>query len=286
MTISKAVKFMAALGCMAVLGLMPAAVLAENTVKGKLTVDGKTVEINNVVAYSQPGFFDKKKRDVVVLMCDAPVDLETAKDTFGIHDQVKAGKLHCVRHTINSEKQVINFEVSHNRFKMPVGGGSSYEIFEAKTFTGSSVAGRSFTKSPQKAPFDDVTYSYDITFSTDIAAPQSRKVGTKLPAGGGDLWKAYLAHNKMVKNMDIKEMRKMMPPDVSKETSDEELKALKELAVAMMPKNPKFTEGYVNGDKGVLFISDKEKTYGVIDMKKEKGEWTVEKESWSDNPPE
>ncbi|TAN40663.1 MAG: hypothetical protein EPN25_06960 [Nitrospirae bacterium] len=262
---------------------------AENTAKGKLTVDGKTVEIKHVLAYSQPGFFDKKKKDVVVLMCDAPVTVEVAKEPMGIYDQVKAGKLHCVRHTIDADKKVISFEVSHNRFKMTVGGGSSFQVFEPKAVTGSSISGRSFTKSPQKSGFDDVSYSYDITFSADISAPQSKKVGTKLPADGGDTWKAYLAYNKKVKSMDIKEMRKMVPPDEAKNMSDEELKMMKELAVAMMPKNPKFVEGYINGDKGVLFITDhagKEKRYCTIDMKKEKGEWVVGKQSCSDNPEE
>ena len=262
---------------------------AENTVKGKLTVDGKTLEIKHVLAYSKPGFFDKKKKDVVVLMCDAPVTLEAAKEPMGIYDQVKAGKLHCVRHTIDADKKVISFEVNHNRFKMTVSGGSSFEVFEPKSVTGSSISGRSFTKSPQKSGFDDVPYSYDITFSADIAAPQSNKVGTKLPADGGDAWKAYMTHNKKIKSMDLKEMRKTMPPDVSKETSDKELKAMKELAVAMMPKNAKFSEGYVNGDKAILFITDhsgKEKRYGTIDMTKEKSEWIVGKESWSDNPAE
>ncbi|MBA4372882.1 MAG: hypothetical protein C0402_08455 [Thermodesulfovibrio sp.] len=272
---------------MFVLTAIPAG--AENTVKGKLTVDGKTVEIKHVLAYSQPGFFDKKKKDVVVLMCDAPVTQEVAKDPFGVSDQAKAGKLHCVRHTIDADKKVISFEVNHNRFKMTVSGGSTYQIFEPKTFTSTAVAGRSRTTAPQKSGFDDVPYSYDITFSADIAAPQSKKVGTKLPADGGDAWKAYIAHNKKVKSMDIKEIRKTMPKEESDKITDKELKAMKELAVAMMAKNPKFSEGYLNGDKGMLFITDhsgKEKRYGTIDMTKENDKWVVGKESWSDNPPE
>jgi hypothetical protein len=262
---------------------------AENTANGKLTVDGKTIEIKHVLAFSRPGFFDKKKKDTVVLMCDAPVTPEAAKDPFGISDLVKAGKLHCVRHTIDADKHVISYEINHNRFKMTVSGGSTYEVFEPKTFTSSFIAGRSRTTAPQKSGFDEVSYSYDITFSADIAVPQSRKAGTKIPAGGGDAWKAYMAHNKRVKTMDLREMRKMAPPDEAKNMSDEELKMMKELAVAMLPKSPKFVEGYINGDKGVLFVTDhagKEKRYGTVDMTKENGEWVVGKQSWSDNPSE
>src|SRR5512137_206847 len=46
---------------------------AENFARGTLVVDGQSVDITQVYAYAQPGFFDKKKQDVVVLLCDAPV---------------------------------------------------------------------------------------------------------------------------------------------------------------------------------------------------------------------
>jgi hypothetical protein len=50
---------------------------------------------------------------------------------------------------------------------MPEGGGSTYHVFEAKTFDGKIAAGRSRTTAPQKS-FDDVPYSYDVTFSAAI----------------------------------------------------------------------------------------------------------------------
>jgi hypothetical protein len=140
---------------------------AENSVRGELVVDGKAVEITHVYAWAQKGFFDEKKQDVVVVMCDAPVPPEALRDPFARRDLVKAGKLRCVEQTIDAGGQVINYKVEHSRFGVPEGGGSTEHVFEAKTFDGKTAAGRSRTRSPCKS-FDDVPYSYDVTFSAAI----------------------------------------------------------------------------------------------------------------------
>jgi hypothetical protein len=140
---------------------------AKDQVRGQLVVDGKAVELTSVYAFATKGFFDEKKQDIVVVMCDAPVPPEALRDPFARMDLVKAGKLHCVEQTIDADKQVINYKVQHDRFGVPEGGGSTYHVFEAKTFDGKTAAGRSRTTAPQKS-FDDVPYSYDATFSAAI----------------------------------------------------------------------------------------------------------------------
>jgi hypothetical protein len=146
--------------------IAPAA--AQNHAEGKLIVAGKPVAITQVYAYAKEGFFDKKKQDVVLLLCDTAVPPATARDVFARHDLFTSGKAHCVQQTLNTEKQVINFEVGHEAFgRRGEGGGSTEHIFDAKTFDGKTIAGRAYTRSPQKS-FDDVPYSYDITFSAAI----------------------------------------------------------------------------------------------------------------------
>jgi len=140
---------------------------AENSARGELVVDGRAVAIAHVYASARKGFFDEKKQDVVVVMCDAPVPPEARRDRFARADLVKAGKLHCVEQTIDAGGQVINYKVEHSRFGVPEGGGSTEHVFEPKTFDGKTAAGRSRTRSPQKS-FDDVPYSYDVTFSAAV----------------------------------------------------------------------------------------------------------------------
>ena len=146
--------------------MAPAA--GQNRVEGKLEVEGKPIAITQVYAYAKAGFFDKTKQDVVVLLCDAAVPAPALRDTFAYKDLVAAGKLHCVRQTIDADKHVINFDVGHQRFgSLGENGGSTEHVFEAQTLDGKTIAGRARTKGPQKS-FKDVPYTYDITFSAAI----------------------------------------------------------------------------------------------------------------------
>jgi hypothetical protein len=61
---------------------------------------------------------------------------------------------HCVEQTIDAGKQVISYKVQHDRFGKPEGGGSTFHGFEAKTFDGKMVAGRSRTTVTPQMSFD------------------------------------------------------------------------------------------------------------------------------------
>jgi hypothetical protein len=142
-------------------------VSADNEVKGTFTVDGKAIQITKVYAFAEKGFFDPAKDDVVVLMCDAVVPEAGIRDPFERRSLVKADQLHCVQQTINAEGQVINFKVEHSRFQMPESGGSTEQLFEKNTRDAKKIAGRAYTRSPQKS-FEDIPYTYDITFSAVV----------------------------------------------------------------------------------------------------------------------
>src|ERR1700675_2017555 len=80
------------------------AAAAQNSVQGKLEVDGKPVPITQVYAYAKEGFFDQKKQDVVVLLCDAAVPAAAVRDPFAYKNLVAAGQVHCVRQTIDTDQ--------------------------------------------------------------------------------------------------------------------------------------------------------------------------------------
>jgi hypothetical protein len=141
---------------------------AQNHAEGTFVVGGKTTKITQVYAHAQPGFFDKNKLDVVVLLCDAAVSPQAQRDDFARRELIKADKLHCIQQTIDAAKQVIGYRVEHSMFEMTPSGGSTYQVFEAKTYDGKTIAGRARTTETQKS-FDDVPYTYDVTFSAAIA---------------------------------------------------------------------------------------------------------------------
>jgi len=151
----------------AVVALFAGVAVARAEVSGQFVVDSKPIKITHAYAYATKGFFDPKKQDVVVVLCDAEVAPAAVRDFMARRDLSKAGKLHCVEQTIDSDKKVINYKVQHERFKMPESGGSTFQVFEAKTLDGKTIAGRSRTTAPQKS-FDDVPYTYDVTFSVPI----------------------------------------------------------------------------------------------------------------------
>ncbi|MCX6552100.1 MAG: hypothetical protein NTY02_14055 [Acidobacteria bacterium] len=143
---------------------------AESAAKGTLVVNGMPVEITQAYAYTQKGFFDEKKLDVVVLLCDAAVPDAAVRDVFARNSLITSGTLHCVELVINADRQIISFRVQHQRFgQRPPGGGSTEHVFDAKTFDGKTAAGRAHTTSTQMS-FDDVPYSYDITFNAAVAS--------------------------------------------------------------------------------------------------------------------
>jgi hypothetical protein len=146
------------------------AVDAADMVKGSLVVNGKPVPLSVVHVYSQPGFFNKKAKDTVVLACDTAVSDAAVRDLFERKPQVAAGTLHCVELTIDTDKQIISFRVEHKAFGgYPPSGGSTENVFEATTFDGKTIAGRAHTKSTQKS-FEDVPYSFDFTVNAVIVA--------------------------------------------------------------------------------------------------------------------
>jgi hypothetical protein len=135
--------------------------------EGQLTVAGKQIKLAFAYASAQPGFFDKTREDVRVILSDVPLTAKALDDDFERIDMAKAGKLHCVELTIDQEKQPISVTVRHEAFKVSVSGGSTEDVFEAKTFDGKVIDGRIYRKSPGKS-FEDIEYTYDVTFKVTI----------------------------------------------------------------------------------------------------------------------
>lgn len=159
---------LAAVAASALLAALPAAA-GEGKAEGTLTVGKTPVKLAFAYAQATAGFFDKKKDDVVVILSDVALSGAALTDPFERRKMEKEGKLRCVEAILNSEKQAINVTVRDKQFGgPPVSGGSTDDVFEAKTFDGKTAAGRLYRKKPG-ASFDDVPYTFDVTFSAPIS---------------------------------------------------------------------------------------------------------------------
>lgn len=163
--ITRSMLFMAIV-CLLVMSSMAAA--ADGKADGTLTVAGKPVKLAYAYASTQPGFFDKKTEDTVVLLTDVPLTGKALDDSFQRSNLAKQGKLHCLEVTINSQKQPISVTIRHPSFRMPQSGGSTEDTFEAKVFDGKVVEGRVFRASPGTS-FDDLEFTYDAAFSAAVS---------------------------------------------------------------------------------------------------------------------
>jgi hypothetical protein len=155
--------------CLATFGLMASPLAAADATKGTLVVGGRPAEITHAYAYADKSF-NEAKDVVVVVLSDAPIPSEAVQDDYARNQLVAAGRLNYVELLVSSEKKGIHFEVQHKRFGMMMqpSGDDSDHVLEVKTLDGKTISGRARTTSPQKS-MDDVPYSYDITFSAQIA---------------------------------------------------------------------------------------------------------------------
>jgi len=86
----------------------------------------------------------------------------------------REGKLHSVEAVIDAKGQPTNVTVRDKAFGgPPVSGGSTDDIFVPKTNDGKTIAGR-LHRDKAGASFDDVPFTYDVTFSAPVT-PRAEK---------------------------------------------------------------------------------------------------------------
>ena len=164
---------LAAVSALTLLRAAPAAA-ADARAEGTLTVAKAPVKLVHAYAAAQKGFFDEKVDDVLVLLTDVPLSGAALTDPFERQKMEKDGKLHSVEAVINAKGQPINVTVRDKAFGgPPVSGGSTEDLFDAKTNDGKTISGRLHRNKPG-ASFDDVPFTYDVTFSAPVA-PRGKK---------------------------------------------------------------------------------------------------------------
>ena len=158
------------LALLAAFGLLaaPAARAADGTAQGTITVNGRTTKLSHAYARAVPGFFDKTKEDVVVILTDVPLEAKALEDEFERIHMADAGKLHAFEITLDADGKPISTSFRDDGFKKASPSGlSSSDVFTKKTFDGKTVSG-SYKSDKQHEFFGD-TYAFDVSFQAEIA---------------------------------------------------------------------------------------------------------------------
>jgi len=268
-----------------VAAVAPRAAAAEGKAEGKLTVAGKSTDVTYAYASARPGFFDKTKEDVTVIVSDVPLDAKALEDEFERIHMADAGKLHAFEITFDADAKPISTSFRHDGFKQASPSGlSSEDVFEKKTFDGKTVEGR--YKSAKPHEFFGTTYSFDVSFKADIARkakPVPPTVAETAAAQKSPQAKVYTDFLKAVQKEDLGAMRKLMTVEQAQHLDRPDAKKMVGLVKIMSPKDIQILKIVETGDTAELTVSgrqDGKTVVGIVHMVKESGAWKVQQEEW------
>jgi hypothetical protein len=246
-----------------------------------MTANGKKTDLPNGYAMNKKNPFDKSKTDIYLVFTSKEVPLEELFDDFGLMGLADKG-VSGITVQIDGEKKANSGTLfSPNFKKMKQFSTVGKQQIEISTWTKDRVAGKVAIPADD---FFDEKYEYSISFDLPILSKPAPKPlpGTALPAGGGDPGKAYESYRKAMAAADIPAIRKLVIPEMAKQTENPEFKEMLPMIQAMSPKKIKITGGSVDGDSATLLVQslDEKNTTGTITMKKDGGQWKMAKESW------
>jgi hypothetical protein len=269
-----------------VAAMAPRAAAAEGKAEGKLTVAGKSTDVKYAYASAGPGFFDKTKEDVTVIVSDVPLDAKALEDEFERIHMADAGKLHAFEITIDTEGKPISTSFRHGGFtKASPSGLSSEDVFEKKTFDGKTVEGR--YKSAKPHDFFGTTYSFDVTFKADItrkAKPVPPTAAETAAAVKSPQAKAYQAYLKAIQAEDIAALKKLLDPEMAKDLSGPDAKQTVKMIKMMSATDIKVLKLVDSGKAATLTVSGKQDgavQSGTVEMMQDGGQWKVQREHWT-----
>lgn len=254
--------------------------------EGQLTVAGNKVQIQHAYAMSQPGYFDKTKEDIVLIVTNIPLSDKAIEDRWERNALVSEGTLKTVEITINSKQQPISVSVKHPAFKASPSGFSSNYILELKTFNEKNVEGRMYCKTEQE--FFDTVYTFDFTFKAEVRRKKELPPPTeaeKAVAAKSPQAAVYLEFVEAVNAGDVKTLKKILAADVAKGLDGPDGEEMLEFMQIGIPPKAEFQRITVKGDSATLMLSAQDEGHdlkGTIEFIKEGNQWKVMLSSWEE----
>jgi hypothetical protein len=150
-----------------VLAAVPAPA-GDGTARGQLTLNRQTTPLTFAYASAQPGFFDKSKEDVRIVLTDVALPADALKDVFTLIHLARDGKVHAVEVVINADGQPISGAIYDKVFDGTVSMTGMHK-FDRGALERKRVAGRLWMSEAHE--FRNVSFQYDATFAAEIPRP-------------------------------------------------------------------------------------------------------------------
>jgi hypothetical protein len=263
------------------------AAAAEGKAEGKLTVAGKATAVKYAYASAGPGFFDKTKEDVTVIVSDVPLDAKALEDVFERMKMAETGRLHAFEITFGADGTPISTSFQHDAFKVSPSGLSSEDVFVKKVFDGKTIEGSYRSAKPHE--FFGTTYSFDVTFKADITRkakpvpPVPSTAAETAAAQKSPQAKVYADFLRAVQKEDLGALRKLFTKEQAKNLDDPDAQKMVKMVKMMSATDVKVLKVAEKGDTADLTVTgsqDGSVVNGVVHMAKEGGAWKVVREEW------
>jgi hypothetical protein len=164
---------------------------ADGTASGQLIVNAVTVPLTHAYAIAQPGFFDKSKEDVRVLLSSVPLSKDALEDMFELIKLARTDRGHIVEVVIDASGAPISGAIYTKAFDGMV-SASGMHTFTREHFERKRIAGRLAVTDPHT--FSGVTWRYDATFSAAIPRkPTPEEFAVALASPPAKTAEAYVA---------------------------------------------------------------------------------------------
>ncbi len=140
----------------------------DGVARGTLLIGDERIELRHAYAVAQPGFFDKSREDVRVVISDVVLDESSLSDPFALIHLARERKLRAIEALLDAEQAPIGGAIYDRAFDGMVSVAGMH-VFEPAAFERKRIAGRLHTR--DASTFRDVTFSYDVTFDAAIPRP-------------------------------------------------------------------------------------------------------------------
>ena len=167
----------------AVLAAAAGAAAQAPAISGTLTVNGSSTPLRFVYADARPGFFDKAREDVRILMSSEPLTEEDRSDDTRLMRRGRSSATRIVEVTIDADGEPISGAIYAPVFNGML-SASGMHTFERVRVDRLGVSGRLGTKGPHE--IGGVTWGYAAEFEVAIGRPPTeaeRAASARGPAG-------------------------------------------------------------------------------------------------------